>query len=329
MNYSFLNKYKVIIKSDIDILDNNSKIIYSTSNKNYNYDINLNNINNLFYYQNKIISSFNDELDNILYVSIDNTNNADEKIMLIRTFIIDYINKNKYSIDDFLLDLINNKINDEKIINEYFKSFNLINKNYLVINIKSDNLSIIYNILKNTFNNDIYIIDNIDSIYIFDFLLENNFINKLIDIIKNNTNHYNIGISYIFNDINDIKIAIGNSNLTLKAGITFNLGRVIYYDDLKIENIILNLDKDIISNIINSNNYKSLNELDNELLYTIEIFFKNNLDINKTSNELFIHRNSLSYRLDKIYKITNLNLKNFKDLTYLYFLLLIFKMNNN
>jgi carbohydrate diacid regulator len=53
--------------------------------------------------------------------------------------------------------------------------------------------------------------------------------------------------------------------------------------------------------------------LDPETLLTIEKFFENSLNGSETSRQLFVHRNTLVYRLDKVEKITGLDLRNFED----------------
>lgn len=57
----------------------------------------------------------------------------------------------------------------------------------------------------------------------------------------------------------------------------------------------------------------SLKNLDDNLLQTGFIFIENNLNISKTSQVLFLHRNTLIYRLEKIKEILGLDLKNFRD----------------
>lgn len=52
---------------------------------------------------------------------------------------------------------------------------------------------------------------------------------------------------------------------------------------------------------------------DKELIECINAFFKNNLNISETSRNAFLHRNTLLYRIEKIYKITGLNIRNFED----------------
>ena len=53
--------------------------------------------------------------------------------------------------------------------------------------------------------------------------------------------------------------------------------------------------------------------LDTETLSTINSFFENNLNVSETSRQLFIHRNTLVYRIEKLQKQTGLDIRNFDD----------------
>ena len=55
----------------------------------------------------------------------------------------------------------------------------------------------------------------------------------------------------------------------------------------------------------------SLESLDRETLMTVQSFFENNLNVSETSRKLFVHRNTLVYRLEKIRKLTGLDLREF------------------
>ena len=57
----------------------------------------------------------------------------------------------------------------------------------------------------------------------------------------------------------------------------------------------------------------SLYDFDEETLITINKFFENNLNVSETSRQLYIHRNTLVYRLDKLQKSTGLDLRVFED----------------
>ena len=55
----------------------------------------------------------------------------------------------------------------------------------------------------------------------------------------------------------------------------------------------------------------AIDSLDQETLFTINKFFENNLNVSETSRKLFVHRNTLVYRLEKIKKLTGLDLRQF------------------
>ena len=57
----------------------------------------------------------------------------------------------------------------------------------------------------------------------------------------------------------------------------------------------------------------SPDDFDEETLETISKFFENNLNVSETSRQLFIHRNTLVYRLDKLDRATGLDLRVFDD----------------
>ena len=129
--------------------------------------------------------------------------------------------------------------------------------------------------------------------------------------------------------IKDAKIAIGNVAETIKdvsrsykeAQIALEVSKIFYedasviaYNQLGIGRLIyqlpLPLCKMFIKEIFEG---KSPDDFDEETLTTINKFFENNLNVSETSRQLFIHRNTLVYRLDKIQKNTNLDLRNFED----------------
>ena len=49
------------------------------------------------------------------------------------------------------------------------------------------------------------------------------------------------------------------------------------------------------------------------MLYTIEMFFKKDLNLSDTARQLYIHRNTLVYRIEKLEKLTGLDIRNFED----------------
>ena len=129
--------------------------------------------------------------------------------------------------------------------------------------------------------------------------------------------------------IKDAKIAIGNVAETIKdvsrsykeAQIALEVSKIFYedasviaYNQLGIGRLIYQLPLPLCKMFIREvfGDY-SPDSIDEETLATIDKFFENNLNVSETSRQLFIHRNTLVYRLDKIQKNTNLDLRNFED----------------
>lgn len=64
---------------------------------------------------------------------------------------------------------------------------------------------------------------------------------------------------------------------------------------------------------------------DKELVDCINAFFKNNLNISETSRNAFLHRNTLLYRIEKINRVTKLNIRNFDDAMTFKFLTIMYE----
>ena len=73
---------------------------------------------------------------------------------------------------------------------------------------------------------------------------------------------------------------------------------------------------------------KSPDDFDEETLTTIQKFFENSLNVSETSRQLFIHRNTLVYRLDKLQKTTGLDLRIFEDAITFRIALMVVKYMN-
>ena len=90
--------------------------------------------------------------------------------------------------------------------------------------------------------------------------------------------------------------------------------RVTAYNKLGIGRLIyqlpINLCRIFIDEIFDSN---VPDELDDETLTTINKFFENNLNVSETSRQLFVHRNTLVYRIEKLEKSTGLDIRTFDD----------------
>jgi carbohydrate diacid regulator len=101
--------------------------------------------------------------------------------------------------------------------------------------------------------------------------------------------------------------------IAIDVGKVFDVNKsIICYENLGIARLIYQLPTTLcdifLSEVFKRNPIESL---DQETLFTIDKFFENNLNVSETSRKLFVHRNTLVYRLEKIKKITGLDLREF------------------
>ena len=123
-----------------------------------------------------------------------------------------------------------------------------------------------------------------------------------------------IGVSSIVDNLRDLAKAYKEAKISLEVGKVFDIEHpVMSYENLGIGRLIYQLPSTLCE-IFLSEVFKrgSLDSLDRETLMTVQSFFENNLNVSETSRKLFVHRNTLVYRLEKIRKLTGLDLREFE-----------------
>lgn len=125
----------------------------------------------------------------------------------------------------------------------------------------------------------------------------------------------NVAYGTIVNEIKEVSRSYKEAKLALDVGkIFYSDKNIIAYSNLGIGRLIYQLPiplcKMFIKEIFDG---KSPDEFDDETLVTINKFFENSLNVSETSRQLYIHRNTLVYRLDKLQKSTGLDLRVFED----------------
>ena len=116
-------------------------------------------------------------------------------------------------------------------------------------------------------------------------------------------------------NIKDLASSFKEAQIAMEVGKVFDTERqVISYDHLGIARLIYQLPTTLCEAFLREVfKQESIDSLDAETLFTIQRFFENNLNVSETSRGLFVHRNTLVYRLEKIRKLTGLDLRNFDD----------------
>jgi len=127
--------------------------------------------------------------------------------------------------------------------------------------------------------------------------------------------HCVIGIGTIVTGIKELARSFKEAQVALEVGKVFDTERMIVsYDNLGIARLIYQLPTTLCEAFLKEVFKRgSIDSLDHETLFTIQRFFENNLNVSETSRKLFVHRNTLVYRLEKIKKITGLDLREFED----------------
>ncbi len=122
-----------------------------------------------------------------------------------------------------------------------------------------------------------------------------------------------VGISTPVENIRELAKAYKEAQVALEVGKVFdNEKNIISYENLGIGRLIYQLPTTLCEMFLQEVFKKgSLESLDRETLMTVQCFFENNLNVSETSRKLFVHRNTLVYRLEKIRKITGLDLREF------------------
>ncbi len=122
-----------------------------------------------------------------------------------------------------------------------------------------------------------------------------------------------VGIGTVVGNIKEIARSYKEARVALEVGKVFDgEKKILSYEDLGIGRLIYQLPTTLCELFLTEVFKKgSIDELDQEIIFTIQKFFENNLNVSETSRQLYVHRNTLVYRLDKIQKITGLDLRIF------------------
>jgi carbohydrate diacid regulator len=216
----------------------------------------------------------------------------------------------------------------------------ILNKNYscllgcsvIMIDHINDNNDEILEITKNSLDCQALIIYNGSIIVLSNQQdLEEGCLNLFDNILTEVYTEVLISIGGIISNVEDLNHIYRDCLRAMDFKRIFKLNnRVLNYEKMHGYRVISNLDKSVreyIETKVFNQKFKEM--LSPELEHTIEELFKNNLNLTDTSNKLYIHRNTLLYRIDKINKTTGLDLKKFEDSWLFKLAWLIKKYENN
>lgn len=127
--------------------------------------------------------------------------------------------------------------------------------------------------------------------------------------------HTLVGIGSSVTGIKELAKSFKEAQVALEVGKVFDTEKsIVSYENLGIARLIYQLPTSLCDMfLLEVFKRGSIDSLDHETLFTIQKFFDNNLNVSETSRKLFVHRNTLVYRLEKIRKLTGLDLREFDD----------------
>ena len=140
--------------------------------------------------------------------------------------------------------------------------------------------------------------------------------NMILDMLNTEAmTKVHVAYGTIVGDIKEVSRSYKEAKMALDVGKIFYNGKnVVAYSNLGIGRLIYQLPLPLCRMFIREIfEGKSPDEFDEETLTTINKFFENSLNVSETSRQLYIHRNTLVYRLDKLQKSTGLDLRVFED----------------
>ena len=124
-------------------------------------------------------------------------------------------------------------------------------------------------------------------------------------------------VSYgtIVHELKDISKSYKEASMALDVGRIFYVEKnILAYNELGIGRLIhqlpISLCEMFLQEVFNGN---AVEQFDKETLTTVNAFFENNLNISETARQMYLHRNTLGYRLEKIVKTTGLDVRKFDD----------------
>ena len=213
-------------------------------------------------------------------------------------------------------DLLNRLLSEKDISTEVIDIvWPELNESFELINIYTDIYSNeLYEEIK-----DIYSSDRIEVIYYENAILVVGNIENILDIVDNIKSRFNeyYKKNYItygkVNNYLSLKQVYDKTTYKLELAVKYGVKDIVFGEkELILEELVEALSDEVKDKIREDFSYK-ITKLDEEMLKTIEVFFDCGLNLSEAAKELYIHRNTLIYRLDKIQRITSYDIRKFNN----------------
>lgn len=269
----------------------------------------------------KVISSIiKIPTEELLLETYENYSNC---ISLLKCFLEQELSNAVKSKEEIVLDILRGKEFSDDILKEVikYKPFKLI-----LIYLKEKQSKALEIIKNNHLEEDSSIVIQDEYILIISKNdISTNKINELFKLINKNITE-KVYITYCkINEYRELKERFEYLKDNIGICLKYELASKVYGENsLLLEKMVNNASDEEISRAYKQNN-NNFSKLDNELIKTIEVFFSEGLKISESADKLYIHRNTLFYRIDKIKKIINYDISNFNEALEFKILFLLWK----
>ncbi len=161
---------------------------------------------------------------------------------------------------------------------------------------------------------NIIVIKQVDSMSDYESIEE---ISNMTVSMMNTEAMINVKLAYgtVVSELKEVSKSYKEAKMALDVGKIFYAEKdVVAYNTLGIGRLIYQLPVNLCEMFIEEIFGKNIpNELDEETLITVNTFLDNNLNVSETARQLYVHRNTLLYRLEKLQKLTGLDIRVFDD----------------
>ncbi len=330
---SIIHQMKDAVDKIIGVVDDNATIIACSElgrmGERFDIDLTLTPSNECFVVDGVTFRSIGNSQANDYYVFVIGEDPISEKYCSILSCSfsnIKFYYDEKYDRSNFIKNIILENILPGDI---YLKSRELhfnndVSRTVLIIRTLEESDVVVYDIIQNLFpdkTKDFVININETDIALIKETkpnIEPKHIEKLALSIADTLSgefftHVTIGIGTTVDSIKDLAKSFKEAQAALEVGKVFDTDKaIVSYDNLGIARLIYQLPTTLCETFLKEVFKKgSIQSLDQEILFTIQKFFENDLNVSKTSDKLFVHRNTLVYRLEKIKRLTGLDLREF------------------
>jgi len=266
----------------------------------------------------------------VFYVYVDDSvENSKTILKLISLLANNYIKMyyEKYNKHFFLKQILREKVTDIEFSkkSDIYKFNNDISRVVMIVKTLDSSDVDISEILINMFadnkKNFIVELDNRDAVLIVEtnHSSEQDIVDMASSIIATIEEELLIpvivGIGNFVSNLKDIAQSYNNANVACDIGGVFEREKNIFtYSKLGIGLLINKVSKEQLQIFLNQIiDIEVFNNLDDEIIKTIQQFFENSLNISETARKMYLHRNTLVYRIEKVQKQTGLDVRNFEE----------------